>query len=79
MSSASRNDLLEAILAAKFDLEHCEDEDKAACSRVFESRLSEVLRLHPTISRGDLIEAIAFKYREYKAARIKAQRRRETL
>lgn len=79
MSSESRNELLEKLLAAKYDLECCDDGEKGDVARHFESCIAEVLQSHPTISRSDLIEAIGFKYREYKAARLRAQRRRETL
>lgn len=79
MCSASRNEQLERILTAKYDLECCDYEDKAECSAMFEKLISEALEAHPTVSRGDLIEAINFKYHEFKAARISAQRKRETL
>lgn len=79
MSSASRNERLEALLAAKFELECCDDEEKAECLHQFEKLVADTLNAHPAVSKGDLIEAIAFKYHEYKAARAKAQRKKETL
>jgi len=79
MSSESRNEQLEGILSAKFDLEHCDDEEKSECSKNLDRLISETLAIHPNVSRLDLIEAIRFKYREYKALRLKAQRRKETL
>lgn len=79
MSSESRNELLESLLGAKYDLECCDDGEKGDAARHFESCVAEVLKSHPKISRLELIEAIGFKYREYKIARLRAQRRRETL
>ena len=79
MSLASRNEQLEAILAAKFDLECCSDNEKAECIDYLNRLLMELLAAHPKVSRDDLIEAISFKYNEYRAARIRAQRRTETL
>lgn len=70
---------MEALLAAKYDLEFCEDGEKHEYMRRFEVCASSILNKHPHISRSQLIEAIGAKYREYKAARIRAQRRRETL
>ena len=79
MSSESRSEALETILAAKYELECCEDGEKGDCSAHLESCIAKVLEGNPGISRSDLIDAIGFKYREYKAARLRAQRRRETL
>jgi len=79
MSSESRSEPLEALLAAKYELECCEDGEKAECSKRLENCIAEILQNHPRVSRAELIEAIGFKYREYKAARLRAQRRCETL
>jgi len=79
MSSGSRNEELESLLEAKYELEFCEDGEKEACFKAFEQRISGILEMHPGISRSELIEAIGSRYREFKSARIRAQRRRETL
>lgn len=79
MSSASRSEPLEALLAAKYELECCEEAEKPECTAQQEACIAAVLRDHPKISRGDLIEAIGPRYREYRVARLRAQRRRETL
>lgn len=79
MSSRSRNETLERILAAKYDLESCEDSKKASYAQELESLINGVLEKHPGLSRNDLLEAIALAYREYKAAQLNAQRRRMSL
>jgi hypothetical protein len=79
MSSESRNETLEALLEAKYELEHCDDADKAEWAQKFDRVLADLLQKHPKLSRGDIVEAICFKYREYKASRVRFQRRRESI
>jgi len=79
MSSGSRNELLESLLAAKYDLDCCEDKEKAEMMAKLERVIQQVLVEHPTISRNDLLEGISDRYREYRAARIRAQRRRDSV
>lgn len=79
MSSESRSELLEAVLAAKYELLHCDDEEKAECGKRLEAALTAILELHPKLSRWELLEAVNFKFNEYRAARLRAQRRRETI
>ncbi|HYR59567.1 MAG TPA: hypothetical protein VEO95_13090 [Chthoniobacteraceae bacterium] len=79
MSSGSRNEALEALLESKYELECCEEGDKNECARRFENCVGAILADHPKVSRAELIEAIGPRYREFKAARLQAQHRRETL
>jgi hypothetical protein len=79
MPSASRNEKLEALLAAKYELEGCDEGEKAECLRRFDSLLTPILAEHPNVSRYEILEAIGAAYRSYKAARLRSQSRRETL
>ena len=79
MPSGSRNEALECLLQAKYELECCEDGDKEHCMKAFDNCVSEILKTCPNVSRGELLEAISDRYREFKSARLRAQRRRETL
>lgn len=78
MSSESRNEKLERLLAAKYELECCDEEEKALYLRNFERLLDESLK-GSNVSRFALTEAIRVAYIEYKRARAKSQRRRDTL
>ena len=79
MSSGSRNDALEALLESKYEPEFCEDGEKAECAKRFNKCVIAVSKEHPLVSRNELIEAIGERHREFKMARLRAQRRRETL
>jgi hypothetical protein len=78
MSSGTRNEKLERVLAAKYELECCDDEEKATYLLNYERLLDEVLQ-GSNVSRFGLTEAIREAYIEYKKARAKSQRRRDTL
>ena len=79
MSSGSRNESLEALLVAKYELECCEEGEKEDRLKTFDGLLAPILPNHSDVSRSDIVEAIGVAYRTYKAARIRAQRRRETI
>ncbi len=79
MSLGTRNEKLERLLAAKYELECCcDDDEKAVYLSNFELLLDETLA-GKNISRSALIEALKFAYVEYRRERSRAQRRRETL
>jgi hypothetical protein len=78
MSSGTRNEKLERVLAAKYELECCDDEEKASYLLNYERLLDEVLQ-GSNVSRFGLTEAIRQAYIDYKKARAKSQRRRDTL
>jgi hypothetical protein len=78
MSSGTRNEKLERVLAAKYELECCDDDEKASYLSNYERLLDEVLQ-GSNVSRFGLTEAIQQAYIDYKRARAKSQRRRDTL
>ena len=76
MSSAQKNENLRAILAARYDLECCDDAEKAHYLKELNRLLDEVLEAKPSISRYSLLEALLPEYEDYRAGRRRAQRRR---
>lgn len=78
MSSESRNQKLERLLAAKYELECCDDDEKAMYLANYERLLDEVLQ-NSNVSRFGLTEAIRPAYIEYRRSRVKSQRRRDTI
>jgi hypothetical protein len=78
MSSGSRNEKLETLLAAKYELECCDDDEKAAYLANYERLLDAALE-GSNVSRFGLTEAIRAAYIDYKKARAKSQRRRDTI
>jgi hypothetical protein len=78
MSSESRNEKLEQLLAAKYELECCDEEEKALYLANFERLLDETLK-GSNVSRFGLVEAIRAAYVDYKRARARSQRRRDTI
>lgn len=78
MSSATRNEKLERLLAARYELEYCDDEEKASYLANYERLLDDALR-DSNVSRFGLTEAIRTAYIDYKKARARSQRRRDTL
>jgi hypothetical protein len=66
----ARNPLIEAIHAARYDLETCARHERAAC----QSRLDELLRQaldrsSSTASPDQLLDALFDDYREFKRAK----------
>jgi len=78
MSSESRNEELEKLLAAKYELEFCDDDEKATYLANYERLLDKALE-NSNVSRFGLTEAIRTAYIEYKRARAKSQRRRDSI
>lgn len=65
MSSGSRNEELEGLLAALYALRTCDESEKAACHEAWLAAVAECLKVHPTVSRMDLIEALNMHYVDY--------------
>ena len=78
MSSPSRNEQLEKLLAAQYELESCDPQFKKECLTYFESLIDEVIAEH-NCSRTELIVALKSKMIEYRRAKLMAERRRQTL
>ena len=78
MSLESRNEQLEGLLAAKYELECCDDDEKASYLANYERLLDKALE-NSNVSRFGLTEAIRTAYIDYKKARVRSQRRRDTL
>lgn len=76
MSSASRNEQLEALLAAQYALKTCDDSEKEIFYKRWNTLLDNCLSDHPGISRMDLVEAINSRYVEYARNRRSYERPR---
>jgi hypothetical protein len=66
--SSERHDLLQKILAAKYDLEICEERAKARMLANLNALLDKAL-IGTTHSRYELLEALGDKMADYRAAR----------
>ena len=71
----SRQAELERILQTWFEWEHCSVADKNQCRDAFH-RLLDQARAGSTVSRQELIVALADRYREFRAAKEKETRAR---
>lgn len=69
----SRCPPLEALLAAQYEVDSAEPEDRAECQARLDRLIQEVITLHP-VSRQELLAAIEPRYREYRRQR-RAQER----
>lgn len=67
----SKLDLLNQILEALFELDHCETIERVSRKAVFDGLLNEASKLDPTVSRDDLLRAIRDHYRSYCADRFR--------
>jgi midasin (ATPase involved in ribosome maturation) len=67
----SKLDLLNQILEALFEVDHCEPVELIERKKVFDDLLSEAAKFDPSVSRDDLLRAIRDPYRIYRAQRIK--------
>lgn len=67
----SKIDLLNRILEALFELNHCEPIELIERKAAFDNLLDEASKLDPTVSRDDLLRAIRDHYRSYCAERFR--------
>lgn len=67
----SKVDLLNQILEALFELDHCEPIERIERKAAFDHLLNEASKLDPTVSRDDLLRAIRDRYRSYCAGRFR--------
>jgi len=65
MSSESRNEILETLLATRYAMVNCSESEKDAHARRFHEMVDLVLEKHPEVNRYDLLEAIRDKFIEY--------------
>jgi hypothetical protein len=66
----ARNPLIEAIHAARYDLETCARQERSACETVLYGLLRQVLAASAsTASPEQLLDALFDDYREFKRAR----------
>lgn len=67
----SKIDLLNQILEALFELDHCEPIERVERKAAFDHLLNEAAKLDPTVSRDDLLRAIRDRYRSYCSERLR--------
>jgi hypothetical protein len=68
-SSESRLELLSRILEAQFDVDNCEPSELVDRKLKLDELLAEACRLDPSVSRDDLLRALADRYEEYRKER----------
>jgi hypothetical protein len=79
MSSELPNELLSRVLAA-YDATKCpEPEERAEAMAHFNRVVEALLEEHPTVSRSSLLQALRFRYPQYRAAQLISQSRRRTV
>ncbi len=70
----SRNPLIEAIHAARYDLETCARQERAACQRKLTELLRQALdRAGSTVTPEQLLDALFDDYREFKRSKKQAE------
>ena len=67
---------LQAILAARFDLETAESQDRPAFEERYNALVNAVLTAR-TCTRNSFLEAIKYVYRDYRSARLNSERQRK--
>lgn len=74
----SRTPQLEALLQAKFDLDHCAHEERENYLRRFDALLDQALakKVVPDLKRRQLEELLREPYREFRRAKLLEQRAR---
>jgi hypothetical protein len=70
--SSERNDLLSKILQSKYELEICEERDKARLLANLNSFLDEAIGTR-NLSRYELLEALKHRMADYRAIRKKQE------
>jgi len=62
---------LERLLAALYDRDTCEPDDRERCQRIVDRLLQDAMQRVPHASRQQFLEAISERYRQFVRARRK--------
>jgi predicted YcjX-like family ATPase len=65
------NPELERLLAALYERDHCEPEQRERWATVVRRLVADALQRMPGVTRGDLMAALQPRYDEYKRTRRK--------
>jgi hypothetical protein len=74
----ARNELLEAILRAQFELEYAEPTSLPACRDRLNALLDQALE-GKHLTRRELLSVLRDRYKEYKRAQLQAEARRRSV
>ena len=73
-----RHELLEAILRARYELQHAEPSERTRCLAELHQRLDEA-RAGTHLGRTELLRMLEDRYREYARAQREAEARRRSV